>query len=61
MKWFEPLIALAAVSLVVLPIILKIKSHKKGQSSCGCSCADCSKKDTCCANFKAYINSVKQK
>ena len=57
MKWFEPLIALAAIGLVLLPIILKIINHKNGKStcSCGCDCTSCNK--DCLSNFKKYINS----
>lgn len=57
MKWFEPLIAIAAIFLVILPIILKIKAKRsgKGSCSCGCDCSSCSK--DCAKNFKKYINS----
>ena len=57
MKWFEPLIALAAIALVVLPFILKIIAKKKGKStcSCGCDCASCNK--DCMKSFKEYVSS----
>ena len=57
MKWFEPIIALIAIFLVVLPIILKIRDYKKGKHTCSCGqdCASCSK--DCARNFKEYINS----
>ena len=61
MKWFEPLIALAAIGLVILPIVLKIRAKKKGKSSCGCDCGSCSNKDNCCANFKDYVKKELQK
>lgn len=57
MKWFEPIIAIIAVFLVILPIILKIRNKKKGKSSCGCGCNECSKKNECYSALKAYLNS----
>lgn len=60
MKWFEPLIAIVAIGLVLLPIILKIvdKKKRKAKCSCGCDCSSCDKE--CLANFKAYLESRKQ-
>ena len=58
MKWFEPIIAIVAIFLVILPIILKIISHKKGNNSCSCGCACCTKKDECYKELKKYINST---
>ena len=58
MEWFEPLIAIFAISLVMLPIIKKVIDKKKGKSSCGCSdCDGCSKNKECLSNFKAYLKS----
>ena len=34
MKWFEPIIIIVAIGLVLLPIFLQIKNKKKGKSSC---------------------------
>ena len=55
MKWFEPIIAFIAVLLVVLPIINKIRSLKKGETKCNGSCSMCSNKDDCLKNFKKYV------
>ncbi|MBQ7275978.1 MAG: hypothetical protein IJS58_01895 [Bacilli bacterium] len=58
MEWFEPLIAIGALSLVIVPIIIRIRNKKMGKSSCGCSdCDCCSKKKDCLSNFKTYLNS----
>ena len=57
MKWFEPIIAIVAVFLVVFPIILSIRNRRKGKSSCGCGCSECSKKNECYSALKAYLNS----
>lgn len=57
MKWFEYIIMLIAIGLVLLPIAIKINNKKKG-NSCG-SCCCCDKKDSCLKNFKQYINQVK--
>lgn len=43
MKWYEYIIAIVAIGLVILPIILNTRRKKKGKSSCGCGCESCSK------------------
>ena len=57
MKWFEPIIAIVAVFLVILPFILNIRKKKKGKKGCGCGCSECSKKNECYVALKAYLNS----
>ena len=57
MKWFEPIIAIIAIFLVLLPIIIKIIEKKKGNSKCSCGCDCCSKKNECYSSLKKYINS----
>lgn len=50
MEWFEYLIILLALFLVILPIILKIRDKKKGKMNCGCgmSCkGDCNNCPLC--------------
>lgn len=47
MKWFEPIIIIVAVGLVILPIILKIVNKKKGKSTCSCGCAYCTHSGCC--------------
>ncbi len=42
MKWFEYLIIIVMVFLVILPFILNHINKKKGKSSCGCGCDKCS-------------------
>ena len=61
MKWFEPIIAIVAIFLVVFPIILSIRNKRKGKSSCGCGCSECSKKNECYSSLKAYLNSEEYK
>lgn len=41
MQWFEYIIIVVAVFLVILPIILKIRAKKTGKGTCSCEC--CSK------------------
>ena len=43
MKWFEYIILIVAIGLVLLPFILKYSNKKKGKSSCGCECSSCGK------------------
>ena len=61
MKWFEPIIAIVAIFLVVLPIILSIRNKKKGKCSCGCGCSECAKKNECYQALKTYLNSDEYK
>ncbi|MFR5892214.1 MAG: FeoB-associated Cys-rich membrane protein [Bacilli bacterium] len=42
MKWYEYIILIVAIGLVVLPFILKY-FNKKGKTSCGCECSSCGK------------------
>lgn len=55
MKWFEPIIAICAISLVVLPIILKVIRRKKGESNCSGACCCCEKRNDCLKNFIEYV------
>lgn len=57
MKWFEPIIAIIAIGLVILPFILKIINKKRGKPSCscGCDCQSCSK--DCMKSFRDYVKS----
>lgn len=41
MQWFEYLIILAALALVALPIVLAVRSRKKGKPSPFVDCGDC--------------------
>lgn len=59
MKWFEPIIIIVAILLVVLPFAYEIKKVIKGKGACSCGCSECKKKDKCLANFKSYIKSYK--
>ena len=52
MEWFEPLIAIAAIALVILPFILNHRNKKTGKPSCT-SC--CSSSGQCMRNFKEYL------
>lgn len=62
MEWFEYIIIIIAIGLVVLPIFLSIKNKKKGKSSCCGSCNSCGLYKSCCNSLKAYkIDSEKQK
>jgi len=47
MKWFEPIIAIVAIGLVILPIILKVVNKKKGKSACSCGCTCCPHSGNC--------------
>ena len=53
MKWFEPIIIIIAISLVVIPFALEIKKAITGKGTCACGCGGCNKKDKCLANFKS--------
>lgn len=55
MKWFEPIIAIIAIGLVILPIILRIIRKKNNKGTCSSNCCCCDKRDTCLSNFKQYI------
>ena len=59
MKWFEPIIIIVAILLVVLPFAHEIKKTIKGKTSCSCGCKECSKKGKCLANFKSFVSSYK--
>lgn len=57
MKWFEYLIILFAVALVVLPFILNKVNKKKNKGYCsGCSC--CKYKDECHKMLNKNINEI---
>ena len=60
MQWFEPIIIIIAISLVVIPFALEIKKAIIGKSTCVCGCSGCNKKEKCLANFKSYISSCKK-
>lgn len=55
MEWFEPLIAIAAIALVILPFILNHRSKKTGKPSCTSDCSCCSSSGQCMHNFKEYL------
>lgn len=55
MEWFEPLIAIAAIALVILPFILNHKNKKTGKPSCTSDCSCCSSSGQCMHNFKEYL------
>ena len=56
MEWFEPIIIVVAIGLVLSPIIIKIVNKKRGKSTCSCGdCSSCNK--DCMKNFKKYVNS----
>ena len=61
MKWFEPIIIIIAISLVVIPFALEIKKAITGKGTCACGCGGCNKKDKCLVNFKSYVCSCKDK
>ncbi len=42
MKWFEYIIIIVAIGLVLLPFIINYKNRKQGKTSCGCKCSECS-------------------
>lgn len=42
MAWYEYLIIIVALFLVILPIILHFHNKKHGKTSCGCGCENCS-------------------
>ena len=46
MKWFEYLIMVGAILLVILPIVIKIRAYKKHKPTCGCG-KDCSSCNLC--------------
>lgn len=47
MTWYEILIILAAVALVVFTIVFNVVRKQKGKSSCGCDCTCCPVKGAC--------------
>lgn len=55
MKWFEILIMIGAILLVVIPFVNAFRKAITKKGACSCGCSDCKKKDSCLANFKAYI------
>lgn len=63
MQWFEPLIAVGAVLLVVLPIASHFIKKKKGTLKCECGhlrsecVSDCTK---CSINTKEIIDNCKR-
>lgn len=59
MKWFEPIIIIIAISLVVIPFAFEIKKAITGKGTCACGCGGCNKKDKCLANFKSFVSSYK--
>ncbi len=42
MKWYEYIIMIIAIGLVILPFVLNHLNKKKGKSTCGCGCDKCS-------------------
>ncbi len=46
MEWFEYIFIVVAISLVLLPIILKIIGKKRGKPACS-SCCCCPHKNCC--------------
>lgn len=47
MQWYEYLIIVGAIGIVILPIVLAIINKKRGKVSCGCSCSACASKHNC--------------
>lgn len=60
MQWFEPLIIIAAVALVALPIVLHFVNKKKGKTDCGCGCEGCGACNRCAAKKPAEKKEEKQ-
>lgn len=61
MEWFEPIIIIIAIFLVLLPLILKIKNKKKGKTGCEHDCSICSSHDQCLSNLRKYLDEQKNK
>ena len=59
MKWFEYLIIVAAIILVVLPFYIKIRAYKKHKTTCGCG-KDCSSCNLCKLNFDEIRKEIKE-
>lgn len=57
MEWFEYIIIVVAVGLVLLPIALKIINKKRGKSSCASGCCCCPHREGCCSS----INKIEPK
>ncbi len=60
MKWFEPIIIIIAVLLVIIPFAREFYKASKHKSSCTCGCGACGKKDKCLCNFKKIVKEEEQ-
>ncbi len=47
MNFIDALIAVLATAVVLSSIILAVINKKKGKSSCGCDCQNCSQCSSC--------------
>lgn len=61
MEWFEPIIIVVAIFLVLLPLILKIKNKKQGKTGCEHECSICSSHDQCLSNLRKYLDEQNNK
>ena len=59
MEWFEYLIMVAAILLVILPIYLKVRAYKKHKPTCGCG-KDFSSCNLCKLDFDKIRREIKE-
>lgn len=59
MEWFEPLIIIGAIMIVVLPFILAFRRHKKGIRRCDGNCSGCIGCKSIEELYKQYKNKEK--
>ena len=57
MKWFEPIIIVIAIAMVVIPFAIEFRNAITKKGNCSCGCGGCDKKDKCMVNFKSFISS----
>lgn len=50
-------VLIVLVAIVTFIIVCRIKAKKRGESSCGCKCSDCSSCGMCHQKNKTDINS----
>ncbi len=55
MNWFDVLIIIFCIAIVVFAIIKAVIDKKNGKTSCGCNCANC--KNNAC---KSKLTNKKQ-
>lgn len=61
MEWFEPIIIVVAILLVIVPFYIHFRNAFKKKNGCSCGCSECGKKCECFASFKKYANDVLNK